>query len=338
MKRKGKLIEEIITRSNIEESINHVLKGTKRKTCKTGKWILQNKELVIQELQREISSGEFEISNYREQIIKERNKTRVIQVIPLKERIALNTIMKVVEKYINKTFIRTTAASIKGRGTHYLYHIIKMNMSKDPEGTRYVYKCDIRKFYESIDQDLMFEVLKRYIKDKTVLTILEKCIRALPHGLSIGFRSSQVLGNLFLSHYLDHHLKDKLRVKYYYRYCDDIVILASSYRELTFIKNEIHNCMDKCKLTIKPNEQMWDIHNRDLDFLGFRIFHTGKAQIRKHIKKTFVKKWNRVTNPKRKMQLLGSFYGISKHTNFRNMFKKLIGEKYFIDKKLKYYI
>ncbi len=338
MKRKGKLIEEIIARNNLEESIRHVLRGIKRKTCKTGKQILGNKESVIQELQKIISSGEFEISNYREQVIKERNKTRIIQVTPLMERIALNAIMKVVEKYINKTFIRTTAASIKGRGTHYLYHIIKKDMIKDPEGTRYVYKCDIKKFYESIDQDLMIEVLKRYIKDKTVLKILEKCIRALPKGLSIGFRSSQVLGNLFLSHYLDHYLKDKLRVKYYYRYCDDIVILASSYKELTFLKNEVHKRMNMCKLTIKSNEQMWDIRKRDLDFLGFRIFYTGKTQIRKHIKKTFAKKWNRTTDLTRKMQLLGSFYGISKHVNFRNMFKKIIGKSFSNKKKLKSYI
>ena len=148
------------------------------------------------------------MKDYREREIIEGGKLRRIQVIPMKDRIAVHAIMAVVDRHLRKRFIRTTSASIKRRGMHDLLAYVRRDMAEDPDGTRYCYKFDITKFYESVKQDFVMYCVSRVFKDAKLVTMLESFIRLMPEGLSIGLRSSQGLGNLLLSVYLDHYLKD----------------------------------------------------------------------------------------------------------------------------------
>lgn len=338
MRREGYIIEEIINPDNMGESFDYVMRGKKRKTCRTGRWMIRNRNEVLADLTRRISDGTFEVKQYHEYTICERGKERVIQSVPLKDRIALNAIARVIEKHLNRRFITDTAASIKGRGGHYLINRMLKDIRSNPEGTRYVLKWDIKKFYQSIPQEIMMEVLKKYFKDKRLLSILEKSIRMLPEGISIGKRDSQVLGNLILSHYIDHQLKDCLGVKYYRRYCDDGVVQASCFEYLSEVLDVVRDSVKEAGLELKGNVQMWDVEKRDVDFLGVRIFGDGRIKVRKHIVKRFARRWNRVYSKKRKVQLAGAFYGQTKHAHARNLFKSLIHQsmKNFSDFGLKY--
>lgn len=327
MKRDGFIIEEIVEYSNIAESFDYVMRGNKRKHSRAGRYLLHNREEVIKRLQEEIVSGEYRVSGYNEYTICERGKERVIQSIPLIDRIALNAIMRVVEKHLTRRFIADTAASIKGRGGHYLHNRMLRGMKKDPEGTRAVYKSDFRKYYQSIDQDIMMFVVKRFFKDRKLINILDGCVRMLPEGLSIGLRVSQALGNLLLNYYLDHKLKDKMGVRYMRRYCDDVVVQASDYRALTPIVHAIHLCAEEAKLQIKGNEQVFSLNYRDIDFLGYRVAGDGKITIRKHIKQRFARRWKRVKSKKRRQELAASFCGIAKHAHARHLFKTITGIK-----------
>lgn len=325
MKRYGYIIEEIIDEANMNESFDYVMRGNLRKKRQSGKHILKNRSSIIADLQKRIGDGSYGISGYQSYTIHEHGKEREIQSIPLKDRIALNAIMRVVEKYLNRRFIKDSAASIKGRGMHYLLRRIVKDMMRDDEGTRYVYKCDVRKFYQSVSQKLMMDLVKRTFKDKKLIAILDNCVCMLPHGMSIGLRTSQALGNLFLDHYLDHVLKDKLGVDYYRRYCDDEVLQMGSYKELTPIREVIHQCIKNAQLEIKGNEQMFCVDERPIDFLGFQVFGDGHIKIRKLIKKRFSHKWNTVKSRKRRISLVGSFYGMAKHAHARNLFKTITG-------------
>jgi hypothetical protein len=325
MKRYGYIIEEIIDEANMNESFDYVMRGKNRKNSQSGRHILKNRSKVIADLQKRISDGSYRISGYRSYTINEQGKEREIQSIPLKDRIALNAIMRVVEKYLNRRFIKDSAASIKGRGMHYLLRRMVKDMMRDYEGTRYVYKCDIRKFYQSISQELMMNLIKRTFKDKKLIVILDNCVCILPYGMSIGLRTSQALGNLFLDHYLDHVLKDKLGVDYYRRYCDDEALQTGSYKELTFLRGVIHKCIKNAQLEIKGNEQMFCVNERPIDFLGFQMFGDGHIKIRKRIKKRFSHKWETVKSRKRRVALVGSFYGMAKHAHARNLFKTITG-------------
>lgn len=326
MKRHGHIIEEIVSYSNMCESFDYVMRGRKRKTSRSGRYIIKHKEEIIKSIQDRISDGSFKVSQFKQYTIKERDKEREIQSIPLSDRIALNAIMRVVEKHLNKTFIANTAASIKGRGGHYLLRRLKSDIArfKSPEDI-WVYKCDIRHFYQSIDQRKMMNVLKCYFKDKALIRVLKGCVEMLPEGLSIGLRSSQAFGNLYLSHYLDHWLKDKMGVSYYYRYCDDIVVLSSSISYLTSVISAIKERVAMAGLEIKGNEQGFCLKDRGVDFLGFITYSQDYSRIRKHIKKRFSKKWHRVKSHKRKEALAGSFYGMAKHSCCRNLFKCITG-------------
>lgn len=322
MKRKGHLIEEIISRDNMAESVKYVLRGKRGKTY-SGRRIRANEEQVIKQLQDEIAAGTYTIRGYDEFIIRENGKERVIQSIRLTDRIALNAIMKVVEKHLNPTFIADSASSIKGRGTHYLFKRMVNDIKRDADGTRYVYKWDFRHYYQSIPQDKLIEVLRRKFKDERLITILTRCICMLPQGISIGLRTSQALGNLYLDYFLDHELKDELGVKHYRRFCDDGVIQCSTLQELTKCVRVVHECAERAGLEIKGNEQVWDIRDRGIDFLGFVYYADGQIKIRKHIKHRFVKRWKRVRSKTRKRRLIGSFYGIAKHAHAQHLFKTL---------------
>lgn len=324
MKRKGYIIEEITEYGNLYESLRYVLRGRVGET-QEGRRLLDNAEAVIASLQQEIGAGTYHISEYHEFKVDERGKERTIQSVPLRDRIALNAIMKVLEKHLNPSFVTDSAASIKGRGGHYLFKRMVDAIQSDPQGTCFVYKWDYRHYYQSIPQDKMFDVLKRKFKDPRLLRIMWGVIHTLKEGLSIGFRSSQVLGNLYLDYYIDHRLKDEMAVKYYFRYCDDGVVLAGSYKELTCIIRKIHEFSDAAALTIKGNEQVWELRNRNIDFLGFVYHANGQVKVRKHIKKRFARRWKRVIGYDRKVKLIGAFYGVAKHADARHLFNKITG-------------
>lgn len=232
MHRAGFVIEEIVKPSNMEESFLQVLRGRRRKRSRQGRYLLAHKPEVLEELAARISDGTFRVKDYREREIFEGGKLRRIQVIPMYDRIAVHAIMTVVDCHLRKRFIRTTSASIKKRGMHDLLSYIRRDMVEDPEGTRYCYKFDITKFYESVKQDFVMYCVGRVFKDKKLIAILDNFVRLMPEGLSIGLRSSQGLGNLLLSVFLDHYLKDKYGVRHFYRYCDDGVVLGKTKAEL----------------------------------------------------------------------------------------------------------
>lgn len=325
MRREGYIIEEIIEYSNMLESFNYVMRGTKRKTSAIGIYLMENKELVIQQLQKEISEATFKISSYREYKLYEWGKERIIQVIPLRERIALNAIMRVVEKHLVKRFIADSAAGLKGRGLHYLFYRMVHDIKNNPQETKYIYKCDIRKFYMKINQVIMMDVIRKYFKDKKLIILLDRCVSMLPKGLSIGLRTSQALGNLLLNYYVDHKLKDQYGVKYYRRYCDDELFQAATPQQLTPIIDILKQCVSKADLDIKPNDQLYCINNRDINFLGYRVYGNGKIAIRKRIKKKFAKKIKTIKSKKRKRILISSFYGLAKHAHSGNLFKRITG-------------
>lgn len=325
MRREGYIIKEIVDYSNMAESFNQVLRGKKRKRCRQGRYLLAHKEEVIQELTKQITDGSFKVSGYREKEIIEGGKLRRIQVLSMKDRIAIHAIMAVVDKHLKKRFIRTTSASIEGRGMHDLMKYIRRDMQDDPEGTRYCYKFDISKFYESVKQDFVMYCVRRVFKDKTLINQLDGFVRMMPEGISIGLRSSQGLGNLLLSVYLDHYLKDKYGVRHFYRYCDDGVVLGNAKSELWKIRDVVHEQLEQIDLKVKANERVFPV-DEGIDFLGY-VIYPDHVRLRKRIKQKFARKMHEVKSRKRRRVLIASFYGMAKHANCIMLFNKLTGKE-----------
>ena len=325
MRREANVMEEVLSYSNIYAAIDEVLSGTERKKTAEGRYILEHRDEVIAQLQRELGDGSFELGPWEDREIVEAGKVRHLQIFPQIKRIGINAVMRVVDARLRKRFIRTTGASIKGRGMHDLMKYICDDMRRDPEGTAICYKADIRKFYENIDQDTVMQCVRRVFKDPVLIVLLERFVRLMEQGLSLGLRSSQGLANLLLSMVLDHPLKDGDAVPYYYRYCDDLVVLSGDKRYLWQVRDRIHQLLATVGLEIKPNERVFP-SSEGIDFLGYVIYSGDHVELRKRIKQNAARKLAKVKSRKRKDVLEASLYGMAKHADCNNLFQTLTGK------------
>ena len=318
------IIPLIVAPANLRESTNAVLAGTYRKSTKQGREILAHTDQIEAWLAAEISSGVFYLSAYGEAEITEGAKARKIQFLySYYEKIGVHAVMNVIEEITFKRLIRTTSASLKKRGVHDLLNIIRRDLEAAPEGMKYVYEDDITKFYESIAQDVMMDVLRRLFKGPIILTILERFVRLLARGLSIGLRSSQHFGNLLLSVVLDHFLKSENRVKYYYRYCDDKRVMASDKPRLWQVRDLVHQRVEAAGLKVKPNERIYPI-SEGVDFLGYKIY-PDYTRVRKRNKKKAAGRLHRIKSKRRRHEILASFYSLCKHADAKHLFYKITG-------------
>ena len=278
------ILAEVCTEANIRQSVIAVLRGSKRKRTREGRRIIENIDRITTRLIREISTGTFMVSGFTEMHIVEGGKPRTVQSVPLYDRIGVHAIMSVIESHVKRRYIHTTAASIKGRGVHFLLRRIVNDLAADPEGMRYIYESDVKKFYESICQDFMLYALRRLFKGKILLTMLERFVRLMPQGLSIGLMSSQCFGNLLLSMYVDHYLKDHKGVKHYYRYCDNMEAATATKREAWAIRDMVHQQVNAAKLQVKANDRVYPV-TEGLDALGM-VIYPDHIRLRKRNKKT----------------------------------------------------
>lgn len=319
MKRYGNIIPQIIDATNMGNAFDEVVGGLKPKRKEHYE---KKRSSILEVLTERIRDGTFHVENYEEFWVQDGPKKRLIQSPTVVDRIGCNAIMRVVEKYVYPTTINTSAASIKGRGMHKLFRKVRSDIGHDFEGTKYYYKCDIKKFYQSIDQKQMKKVVRRYIKDKQLLPILDSFINLMPSGLSIGLRSSQCFGNILLSR-LDHRMKENEHVRYYYRYCDDIVLLSNSKRRLWKWCTIIHEEAAKLGLKIKPDEAVRPTRV-GLDFLGY-ITYCTHSRLRKRTKQKAARKLSKVKSRKRRREIIGSFKGMAKWGDCCNLYKQLTG-------------
>ena len=309
----------------MSNAFDQVLRGSCRKQCSEGRYLLAHREEVISELQQEISDATFHVSGYRVREICEYGKHRVLQIINMRERIGCHAVMEVVDRHLQRRFIRTAGASIKGRGTHDLMKQIRTTLQHRPE-LRYAYQFDIRHFYDNVSHQLAKDCFAKVFKDQRLLKILGGFTDLLARGISFGLRSSQGTGNLILSIYLDHPLKDEMAVPFFARYCDDGLVLAESKEELWTIRDFIHKQLEGIGFEIKPGERIYPV-SQGIDIVGYKIY-PDHVMLRKRIKKKFARKIKQVKSRKRRHELIASFWGMAKHADCIHLNQKLIGDSY----------
>ena len=155
-------------------------------------------------------------------------KERTIYQLPYyPDRIVHHILMNVLEPIFVKWFTKNTYSCIKGRGIHKMISTMEKSLRDDREGTKWCLKIDIKKFYPSIDQDILIKIINTKIKDPWLMQVLIEIIHSSDNGVPIGNYLSQFFANVYLNN-IDHWAKEKLRLKHYYRYCDDIVVLGDN--------------------------------------------------------------------------------------------------------------
>lgn len=233
--------------------------------------------------------------------------------------------MNVMEPIWTKVFTRDTYSCIKGRGIHSLVQKLQQDLRKDPEGTEYCLKIDIRKFYPSINHKILKEILRRKIKDKALLKLLDEIIDSA-EGIPIGNYLSQFFANLYMA-YFDHWIKEELKVKYYYRYADDIVLLSDSKDKLRswFLTMKIY-LTQVLDLHVKDNYQIYPVESRGIDFVGYVCYH-NHTLLRKSIKLRLWKLVDVYCNKKISKETyiarMASYSGWLKYCDSKNLLKKI---------------
>ena len=248
-------------------------------------------------------------------------KVRNIKEAMHRDKIVAEMIVQTLDPIFTPTFINRTYGNIKGRGPLKCQHqVIKdLNKIENP----YCLKIDIRKYYESVDPDVMMDVISRKIKGSRVLRLISVVMNSHGH-LPIGGRHSQLFGNIYLSE-LDHYVVQVLGIKYYERYCDDVVIFDKDKKVLHTALRDIKEYLTtKRKLDIKPNWQVFPVDSRGVDFLG-SVFYTYKIDLRTRTKHRHRAKLSRLnkkaSDPLYEDRYMASLNGILKHRDTDNLIK-----------------
>lgn len=267
------LFEEICDIDNLRLAHKHARKG--KGWYKEVKEVDKNPDRYLFKLKWLLENGLYKTSEYTIFDRMEGKKLRHIYKLPyFPDRICHWAIIQVIEPILLKQFTRDTYSAIPEKGIHDCLNKVKNDIHKDREGTKYCLKLDVKKYYPSINHYILKEKYVNLFKDEKLLSLLYEIIDSVPNneGLPIGNYISQYSGNFYLSGF-DHWIKEKLRIKYYYRYMDDIVILSSSKKELHKIFYRVKQYLScSLALTIKDNWQIFPISDRGVDFVGYRIF------------------------------------------------------------------
>jgi RNA-directed DNA polymerase len=280
----------------------------------------RTREANIRALHEMLKNKTYVTSPYTTFTIYEPKERLVFRVPYFPDRIAHHAVMNVLKPIFLSVFTADSYSCIEGKGIHAAGESLKEALL-DFDGTQYCLKLDITKFYPNVDHDVLKMLLRKKLKDRDLLWLLNGIIDSAP-GIPIGNYISQYFANFYLTP-LDRFVKERLRVLHYLRYADDLVILDKSKAHLHAILAEIRAYLRKyLKLEVKSNYQIFPVEVRGIDVLGY-VFKHQYVRLRKRNKKNFARAIAKGKN----QNSIASHLGWLKHCNGRHLAKKLLHDR-----------
>jgi retron-type reverse transcriptase len=258
-------------------------------------------------------------------------KPRKIHKATVRDRVVHHLIHKTLYPYFDKRFIYDSYSCRKEKGVHRALNRLKFfagKVSKNNSRTCYILKCDIKKFFASVDHETLIKILKRYITDQNIICLIDKIVSSFYTirngvGLPLGNLTSQLFANVYM-HEFDMFIKQELLVKYYIRYTDDFIILSDSKEYLDDLLPKIEEFLRiKLKLALHENKVYIKTHASGVDFLGW-IHFSHHRQIRTSTKRKIIKKLKGYPKP----QTIISYRGLLGHGDTYKL-QKLLGLDFF---------
>lgn len=260
-------------------------------------------------------------------------KTRKISKSHFRDRVIHHAIVRILEPIFDKTFIPDSCANRKGKGTLFTlerFDLFKRKITNNLKSGAFCLKADIKHYFQTVDHEILINILKKKIKDNPTINLIKKIIansncqreRDITfRGMPLGNLTSQFFANLYLNE-LDYFIKHNLKAKYYIRYIDDFVLLHSSKFQLEEWKNKINNFLkENLKLELHPDKSRIIPLSRGIDFVGFRNFYhfklLRKRNIRKMLKKIEMFRNKEITYQK----IIEIFQGWNAYAKWANTFK-----------------
>ncbi|MDR2475420.1 MAG: reverse transcriptase/maturase family protein [Bacteroidales bacterium] len=284
----------------------------------------------LEEIRLSLVNKTYTTSKYWEKTVFEPKK-RIIYVLPFyPDRIVQHALMNIVTPIWDKLFIHDSYACREKKGIH----CGSIRTMQFVRRNKYVLKCDISKFYPSVDQDVLFEIIKKKIKCPDTLWLFENIIKSYPGGknVPIGNYTSQWFGNLYMNE-VDQFVKHELQKKYgridYVRYCDDFCLFNDDKSILNRCRDELRVYLDE-KLKLKFSKCDIFPVARGVDFLGYRHFN-NYILLRKSTTKRVRKRLATLPGLYEKKKItfeqfrssVASTYGWLKHANSHNLQVKI---------------
>lgn len=280
----------------------------------------ENLEERTDEISNMLKNHTYKVGLYKTSRYIDKGKERILYKLPYyPDRIIQWAIMLNIEKYFNKIFTPFVCASLPQRGIHYASKLLDHYLQDYPDKTTYYLKFDIKKFYPSINRNILKQLLRKPFKDKDLLIELDKIIDSFDktdvyklnltdkekaiycrpgYGVPVGSYLSQYLANFYLS-YFDHWLIEECGCGFIVRYMDDILILSNS-------KEFLHNLLCAIKIYLKEKLDLEIKNNYEIkptylgiDIVGYRYFYSYKLlrnKTKKHFKEILLESLYQIKN------------------------------------------
>jgi len=255
-------------------------------------------------------------------------KLRHIHKASVRDRLVHHAVYRQLYPFFAKTFIADSFSCQLGKGTHRAIARFKSfarKASKNNTLTCWILKCDIKKFFASIDHDVLLRTLDEYIKDKDIASLLSNIIASHEDspskGLPLGNLTSQLFVNIHMNRF-DQHIKHKVKARYYIRYADDFIILSDNKARLNDILQFISDFLqDELKLQLHPQKVFIKTLASGVDFLGWIVFPTHTI-LRTKTKRRILNRLRKNSTP----QSLASYLGLLKHDNTYGLRQKILND------------
>lgn len=235
-------------------------------------------------LHYDLKYGKYEVGGYHNFMIYD-PKEREIQAIGYRDRIIQHSICdNYLTPLLNRHLIYDNAACRKNKGTSFAISRWRAFMSEyyKKNGTNgYFVKLDVKKYFPSINHDRLKEKLSKIVDDERILNLLFKIIDSYNReeniGLPMGNQTSQCFALLYLDN-VDRYIKEKMQVKYYVRYMDDMLLLIREKQKAKRCITDVNRLLTENCLILNPKSQMVAIKN-GVDFLGWRFSYGKNGKI-----------------------------------------------------------
>jgi retron-type reverse transcriptase len=275
MKKFSNLFEEMTSAESLFAAWFEFRKGkTSRKDVQE---FGRHAERNIFRLQRDLASEKYQHGEYASFFIHD-PKLRHIRKACVRDRLVHQTFYTTLRQIYEPRFIDTVYSSRLEKGTHRAVEALRRatwKVSRNFTRECWGLKCDVKRFYDSVDHQILFDLLGKTIKDERALRLLKNVISSFHidgqegKGTPIGNLTSQIFTNIYLNEF-DQFVKHKLKVKYYLRFADDCLFLSHNKIELQNLLPEVESFLQEyLKLSLHPDKIILRPLSQGIDFLGY---------------------------------------------------------------------
>lgn len=288
------LFEKIVSIENIFEAWNE-FKADKRNRFDVQVFELRLEDNLFQ-LHYDLADKKYKHGQYIAFYVRD-PKLRKIHRAEIRDRVLHRAIFRVLNPIFEKTFIADSYSSRIDKGTHKGIRRFAVFARKiyQTHNRCFVLKCDIKKFFPTIDHAILLEIISRRIKDPDAFSLIRQIIGSFSSefskdreikGAPIGNLTSQLFSNIYMNE-LDQFIKQKLRIKYYVRYADDFTITHQNEDYLFRVKDQISEFLSsELKLSLHPDKVEIRKYRQGVDFLGYVALPEAtilRAKVRRRI-------------------------------------------------------